>query len=100
MEIAYDYTRFLKERKEDNTTIFREVNIIDLGLNGAGGSYIGSSGSDRSYIFISSVKSSQGFAAANTDAGCWSIIVGAYKVQDSGCLVTYHITFTKKNADF
>ncbi len=96
VEIAYDYTRFLKERKEDNTTIFREVNIIDLGLNGAGGSYIGSSGSDRSYIFISSVKSSQGFAAANTDAGCWSIIVGAYKVQDSGCLVTYHITFTKK----
>jgi histidinol phosphatase-like PHP family hydrolase len=96
VEITYDYTRFSKETKEDNSTVCKEINIVDLGLNGVGGSYIGSSGSDRSSIYISAVKSSQGFAAMNTGAGKWSIIVGAYKVQDCGCMVTYHIIFTKK----
>ena len=96
LEITYEYTRFLNERKENKSTAYTEINIIDLGLNGVGGNYIGSSGSDRSSIFISSAKSSQGFAAMNTNAGMWSIIVGAYKIQDSGCVVTYHITFTKK----
>jgi histidinol phosphatase-like PHP family hydrolase len=96
VEISYEYTRFLNETKEDKSTICKEINIIDLGLNGAGGSYIGSSGSDRSSIYISAVKSAQGFATTNTEAGEWSIIVGAYKVQDDGCMVTYTITFTKK----
>jgi len=96
VEISYDYTKFLNETMEDGSTSCKEINIIDLGLNGTASSYIGSSGSDRSSIYISAVKSSQGFAATDTKAGKWSIVVGAYKVQDSGCMVTYHITFTKK----
>lgn len=96
VDISYDYTRFLNETKEDKSTYCKEINIIDLGLNGTEGSYIGSSGSDRSSICISAVKSSQGFATMDTRAGKWSIIVGAYKIQDCGCMVTYHITFTKK----
>ncbi|MDF2908381.1 MAG: hypothetical protein K0R34_3702 [Herbinix sp.] len=96
LEITYNYSRYLNERKEDKSTVYREINIIDLGLNGMEGNYIGSSGSDRSSIFISAAISSQGFAAIDTNAGMWSIIVGAYKIQDSGCAVTYHITFTKK----
>ncbi len=96
LEITYEYTRFHSETKEDNSVVNKEINIIDLGLNGVDYTYVGSSGSDRNSIFISATKSSQGFAPVSTDAGSWSIIVGAYKIQDSGCMVTYHITFTKK----
>jgi hypothetical protein len=96
IEISYEYPRYITEDREDNSTSRKEINIIDLGLNGAGGKYIGSSGSDRSHITISAGHSSQGFARANTDAGQWGIIIGAYKVQEGGVMVKYHITFHKK----
>lgn len=96
IEISYDYPRFSTEHRDDGSTIKKEINIIDFGLNGAEEIYIGSSGSDRSTIYISSGKSSQGFAPTTTSAGQWSIIVGAYKVQEGGVKVNYHITFTQK----
>jgi hypothetical protein len=96
IEISYEYPRFSTEHREDGSTITKEINIIDFGLNGSGGGYIGSSGSDRSTIYITSGKSSQGFAPTTTSAGQWSIIVGAYKIQESGVKVIYHITFTHK----
>lgn len=96
IEISYDYNRILTEQKDDGSTVTKEINIIDLGLNGLGGRYIGSSGADRNSIYITSDKSSRGFAPVSTSMGEWSIVVGAYKVQDSGVMVTYHITFTHK----
>ncbi|MDF2541370.1 MAG: hypothetical protein K0S47_1088 [Herbinix sp.] len=96
MDISYEYVRFATCQRVDGSILQEEINIVDLGLNGPSGTYIGSSGADRSNIYITSDKSSQGFAPQDTKAGEWSIIVGAYKIQEGGLFVTYHITFTKK----
>ncbi len=96
VEISYDYPRFITENEEAGCRAVREINIIDLGLNGPEGNYIGASGSDKSNIYISAGKSTLGFSPTRTKAGEWSIIAGAYKVQPGGVLVTYDITFKRK----
>lgn len=96
MEISYEYSRFEQEKNEKGEVISRERNIIDLAVNGPEGAYIGSSGSNRSTIRLSPYGSSQGFAPCSIIPGTWQIILGAYKIQEEGCPVTYRITFFEK----
>lgn len=95
IDIYYTYKRF--EYLENQSCISRqEVNIIDFGIEDSNGNYIGSSGSDREHLWVSGYDSSQGFEKIQTQKGTWNILAGAYKVEDSGVLVTYRIVFTKE----
>lgn len=96
IEISYCYNRFNTFTNGD--VIGRsENNIIDLGVYAPNDEYLGWSGSDRTEIYISSYGSAQGYADARTVGGTWKIHVGAYKVEDGGVDVQYHLRFTMKS---
>lgn len=57
---------------------------------------MGASGSERSGIRISAWKSTPGYQKTDTRAGEWAIIVGAYKIEESGVEVTFTVTLTRK----
>jgi hypothetical protein len=82
MEISYEYDR--------------NGNIIDFGLLNEKGELIGWSGSNRSRIVISDHRSMAGFASVPVKQGQWSILLGAYKVEEQGVVITYRITFYLK----
>lgn len=67
----------------------RSKNIIDFGLNNGRGDLIGWSGSDRSSILVSETMCSPGFSTDSMKEGQWSVLLGAYKVQEEGVLVSY-----------
>lgn len=93
--VRYQYERYRSVACEGITKT-QEINIIDLAISSEKAGFIGSSGSDRSYIKISEHNSSDGFACVEPEAGTWNIIVGAYKVQPQGVCVTYQIEFKIK----
>ena len=95
MDIRYRYERYHSYTK-DNVTQTEEINIVDLALASNTGDFIGSSGSDRSHIWISEYDTSAGYAPKEPVSGTWNVIVGAYKVQDGGVRVIYDIDFTFK----
>ncbi len=96
LELSYAYTRFEQTESGYGETVKREINIVDLALCGAGGRYIGSSGSDRNHISIGPYGSSQGFAPSPIKPGTWSVILGAYKIAKEGCKVEYQVVFHEK----
>ncbi len=73
-----------------------EVNIIDLGLVDAHGWQVGASGSDKTEISISETEATPGYHACRIIPGEWNIIVGVYKVHESGVNVRYEITLIPK----
>ena len=83
MEVSYEY-----DQKE---------NIIDFGLLNEEGELIGWSGSNRSQVVVSGQRSSDGFASVPVRRGEWSILLGAYKVEEQGTAITYNVTFQWKS---
>jgi hypothetical protein len=73
-----------------------EVNVIDLGLIDPQGRQIGASGSYKSNIMVSETSATPGYSPCPILPGEWQIIVGAYKVADSGVDVIYEVTFNLK----
>ncbi|MEY8353032.1 CehA/McbA family metallohydrolase [Lachnospiraceae bacterium 54-53] len=68
-------------------------NIIDFGLLDEKGELSGWSGSDRSRITVSDPVSSAGFFPEPVNRGQWTVLLGAYQVEDSGVTVTYQVAF-------
>lgn len=95
IEIEYVYKRY-RRKSEEAEAIQDEVNIIDLALRNTEGRCVGASGSERSGIRISAWKSTPGYQKTDTRAGEWAIIVGAYKIEESGVEVTFTVTLTRK----
>lgn len=95
IDIKYSYTRFITTSHE-GADVISQVNIIDLALASNKGEFIGSSGSNRGHIWVSEHYASDGYAPVEIGEGTWNIIVGAYKVQESGVKVTYEILLTFK----
>ncbi len=95
IDIAYSYEK-MRIASGEGITTGRQVNIVDLSLCGVNGSYIGSSGSDRSHVWVSAYGSADGYAAVPAREGEWAVVAGAYKIADEGVEVTYEITFTMK----
>lgn len=95
IDIEYSYKEYETDTSEEVHSS-RQINIIDLSLCGCKDNFIGSSGSDRSHIWVSGYSSCEGYAIGPMEEGEWSIIVGAYKIADEGVEVTYHISFTMK----
>jgi len=73
-----------------------EQNIIDLGLISPDGTQVGASGSDKMDISISETQSTPGYRRCVIQPGKWEIIVGAYKVADTGVVVRYTVTLKPK----
>ena len=95
LDLSYSYAK-TKRSEMDGTITEEAVNTIDLFLYGPEGSYIGSSGSDRSHIWVCAYGSAQGYASVAVKPGEWAIGVGAYHVAPEGVEVTYTLTFTMK----
>ncbi len=96
IDISYSYNRMVPSIDENGNEYLEEKNIIDLALADYNGEHIGSSGSDRNHIWVSEHYSSLGYDLREIKKGKWNIIVGAYKVEEKGVLVTYEISFTHK----
>ena len=69
-------------------------NVVDLGLMDQNGRFIGWSGSSKSSVFVGAYSSTNGYLMTDIQPGEWSIIVGAYKIPDTGLDVRYEIGFT------
>lgn len=97
LDVEYGYPR-RKTITEESTgkEYTAEINIIDLALENAAKGYLGSSGSDRSHLWIQEAGSSRGYASVEPSPGAWNIILGACKVQPGGVEVNYTIHFTLK----
>lgn len=74
------------------------VNIVDLGLMGAAGRFLGWSGSARDSVFVGPYAATNGYLMTDIQPGEWRIVVGAYKIQDEGLSVRYDITYTPRQA--
>ncbi len=97
--IKYSYQRRADIESQLENGIFHsrpEINIIDLGLTDAHGWQVGASGSDKTEISISETEATPGYHPCRIIPGEWNLIVGAYKVHESGVQVRYEITFTPK----
>lgn len=95
VDVRYTYTRHVQSPAEGSGVATTEANIVDLGLSSRAFGFIGTSGSNRSHIWVSASECSKGYYRVNP-SGSWSILVGAYEIQDAGLDVTYTITFTSK----
>lgn len=94
IDIRYDYAR-LREEVANGQRARREVNIIDLALIGPSG-FVGASGSNRTHIFVSKAHAARGYVPTEAVPGIWTIVAGAYHVEDGGVDVRYDIEFTMK----
>ena len=98
--LSYHYERhFEGENKAANGTFVarQEINIVDLGIIAPDGSQVGTSGSDKTEIFLSAVSATPGYKPCPLSAGEWQILVGAYKIALAGVAVNYELTFIKKH---
>lgn len=68
--------------------------IIDLGLTGPEGEFLGWSGSSRREVTVSEADSTEGYLTRSVIPGTWSVIVGAYKVPLEGVDVIYKISLS------
>ena len=97
--IRYQYDRrpeYIDTIGTGSFTDQSEVNVIDLGLIDPQGRQVGAAGSDKSNIMVSETSATPGYSPCPILPGEWQIIVGAYKVADSGVDVIYEVTFNLK----
>jgi hypothetical protein len=75
-------------------------NTIDLGIFDERGTeflragFRGWSGSERLNFFISETDATPGYMAGPIGAGTWNVLLGLYKIADSGCTYRLSITIT------
>lgn len=96
IDIRYSYPKF-SETEKDNTLYCGDTCTVDLAVMAPGENFIGSSGSNRSHIWISPLGSAPGFAHCPIQRGRWEIILGAYEVPQNGATVEYEITLALKS---
>lgn len=87
--VAYSYPRVAAKKG-------LSFNIIDLGLEDEQGHFLGWSGSARSEVKVGAFTATPGYLMQPIRPGKWSILVGAYHVEEGGVPVDYTITFHKK----
>ncbi|UUX33360.1 CehA/McbA family metallohydrolase [Fundicoccus culcitae] len=93
--ITYSYARHL-EIVGGDAVYETEQAVIDFSIIGPNGQFLGSSGSNRGYLFFSERESSVGFEKLKQMAGVWTILVGAYNIPDEGIEVVYEFDTVEK----
>ena len=95
IDITYAYARCVEETV-DGRTAQTEQAVIDLFLHDADGVCVGSSGSERTHIFVSGCEATPGFRVMPLKSGQWAVGAGVYKVPAAGVEVTWTVSFTPK----
>ena len=73
---------------------YKGVGVVDLGLINGHGQFLGWSGSARDSILVSPHSATPGYCMVPLIPGEWQILVGAYKIPESGLDVQYTLQFT------
>lgn len=100
LEISYNYEKFEKTAFKGENWLAEErekVNTIDLGLINPLGEQVGTSGSEKSEIFISETWSTPGYQTCPILPGEWRILVGVYRIAGDEIKVSYTIRITPKS---
>lgn len=96
VEVCYAYKRRDYKEKKNGDVLCNEINVIDIAIRDHCKSFRGWSGSERLYFYITENEATPGYIKGVMEEGEWAIILGAYKVQEEGCLVNINIKFTLK----
>jgi hypothetical protein len=96
LRISYTYERHRLMDQGDGRVTRDEVNIIDLALEGPGHILVGASGSDRTEITLHESHATPGYQPQPLKPGIWHIILGAYRVEETGCPVEVRVEITPK----
>lgn len=96
LTVSYNYTRHRVLPGEEGITYRREVNIIDLALEDPDHSLVGASGSERLSVTIHENHATPGYQPRQIKAGTWYLVLGAYLVEEEGCLVSITVSQKKK----
>jgi hypothetical protein len=90
--VSYSYRRLSGKPGR----LIRMLSIVDLGLMDESGRFIGWSGSKRDTVSVGPYASTNGYLLTDIQPGLWRIIIGAYKIPDSGLDVRYEISYLPK----
>ena len=97
LTVSYDYARHRLSPGGEGAALRREVNIIDLALEGPDQVLVGASGSERREVTIHENHATPGYRGVPVRPGTWHIVLGAYIVEEEGCPVTLSVTQRKKS---
>ncbi len=96
VEVSYAYKRRDRTINEAGDIFDKEINVIDMAVRDEKKSFRGWSGSERLHFYITENEATPGYVRGSINKGEWALILGAYKVQEEGCLVSINIKFTQK----
>jgi hypothetical protein len=96
LEVSYTYKRRDITENEVGDVFNKEINVIDIAIRDESKSFRGWSGSERLYFYITENEATPGYVRGNINDGEWALILGAYKIEEEGCLVSINIKFTPK----
>jgi predicted metal-dependent phosphoesterase TrpH len=96
LEVSYAYKRRDITENETGDAFNKEINVIDIAVRDESKSFRGWSGSERLYFYITENEATPGYVRGVINDGEWALILGAYKIQEEGCLVSINIKFTLK----
>ena len=77
---------------------YKKGGIVDLGLMDGHRRFLGWSGSARASIWVSPHSATPGYCVVPIAPGEWQILVGAYRIPESGLDVCYSIQFTPQSS--
>ncbi|MDD2440620.1 MAG: CehA/McbA family metallohydrolase [Eubacteriales bacterium] len=93
--VTYDYPH-REEHPDGDWKISTTVNRIDLALVNPDGEQAGSSGAVRREVQIGGLAATPGYRPQTIQAGRWTIVAGAYRIEPDGVTVHYTIRWEKK----
>jgi len=96
IEVSYSYKRRDITENELGDIFNKEINVVDIAIMDESKSFRGWSGSERLYFYITENEATPGYVRGIVNKGEWAIILGAYKIQEEGCIVNINIKFTPK----
>ncbi|MBC2582304.1 CehA/McbA family metallohydrolase [Clostridium sp. DJ247] len=96
LEVSYSYKRRSISESETGDIFNKEINVVDIAIMDESKSFRGWSGSERLYFYITENEATPGYVRGIINEGEWAIILGAYKIQEEGCIVNVNIKFTPK----
>lgn len=96
LEVSYSYKRREIKRDETGDEFNSEINVVDMAIRDESKAFRGWSGSERLYFYITENEATPGYVRGIIKGGEWAVILGAYKIQEEGCVVSLKIKFTLK----
>lgn len=96
LQVFYTYKRYEKYIEKSGDEYNRELNVVDLGVYDEQGHFRGTSGSERAGFLITENEATPGYIRGPVNAGKWTVVLGASKVQTDGCQLNLCFRFSFK----